>query len=168
MVRWFSMTKVFGFALAVGLLSGSAVSAEEMASRGQYLATIMDCHGCHTGGALAGQPDPALHLAGSSIGFDIPGLGIFYPPNLTPDRETGLGKWSEGDIVTALRTGQRPDGRELAPIMPWRSYATLNDDDVQALVAYLKSLKPVRNPVSLPVGPGEKAPGPYLTVVVPQ
>jgi mono/diheme cytochrome c family protein len=150
------------------MLTAPAALAETPAQRGEYLATIMDCHGCHTSGALAGKPDPALHLAGSSIGFGIPGLGIFYPPNLTPDPETGLGQWSEQDIVTVLRTGERPDGRELAPIMPWRSYAALNDDDMRALVAYLKSLKPVRNPVSPPVGPSEKAPGPYLTVVVPQ
>ena len=83
----------------------------------------MDCVGCHTGGALAGAPDPKLRLAGSDIGFGAPGLGVFYPPNLTPDQETGLGAWSEADIVKALRTGERPDGRELAPMMPWRSYA---------------------------------------------
>ena len=74
-------------------------------------------------GALAGQPDPKLHLAGSNIGFGVPGLGVFYPPNLTPDRETGLGSWSEADIVRAVRQGVRPDGRELAPVMPWRNYA---------------------------------------------
>jgi hypothetical protein len=51
----------------------------------------MDCSGCHTDGALIGQPDPALHLAGSGIGFEVAGLRILYLPNLTPDRETGLG-----------------------------------------------------------------------------
>jgi mono/diheme cytochrome c family protein len=84
--------------------------------RGEYLATIMDCGGCHTPGALAGEPDAARPLAGSNIGFQIPGVGIFYPPNLTPDAETGLGSWSEREIVTAVRTGVRPDGRVLAPI----------------------------------------------------
>src|SRR4051812_37469505 len=74
-------------------------------SRGEYLATIMDCGGCHTGGALAGQPDPQLYLAGSEIGFGIPGTGFFYPPNLTPDRETGLGAWGEAEIIRAIRTG---------------------------------------------------------------
>jgi mono/diheme cytochrome c family protein len=158
----------FLLSAAFGLLIAPLAWAETLVERGQYLATIMDCHGCHTGGALAGTPDPELHLAGSNIGFGIPGLGIFYPPNLTPDPETGLGEWSEQDIVTALRTGQRPDGRELTPVMPWRSYAALSDDDMRALVAYLKSLEPVRNPVSPPVGPNEKAPAPYLTVVMPQ
>ena len=71
-------------------------------SRGEYLARIMDCTGCHTPGALMGKPDQARYLAGSDIGFHLPGLGYFYPPNLTPDKETGLGAWSEADIVRAL------------------------------------------------------------------
>ena len=143
-----------------------AAPAEQLA-RGAYLAKIMDCTGCHTGGALVGQPDPQLHLAGSSIGFMIPDLGYFYPPNLTPDPETGLGGWSEADIVRAVRTGVRPDGRELAPVMPWRSYAALADDDAQALAAYLKGLPPVRNAVPAMTGAAQPAPAPYLAVVVP-
>jgi cytochrome c553 len=78
-----------------------------------------------------------------------------------------LGKWSNAEIITAIRKGQRPDGRELAPIMPWRNYAALTDDDAKAVAAYLKSLKPVRNQVPAVTGDTEKAPGPYLTVVVP-
>ena len=135
--------------------------------RGEYLATVMDCGGCHTGGALAGQPDPKLHLAGSSIGFGVPGVGVFYPPNLTPDRETGLGSWSEADIVRAVRTGERPDGRVLAPVMPWRSYAALTDEDARALARYLKGLPPVRNAVPPMAGADETPPVPYLTVVAP-
>ncbi len=135
--------------------------------RGEYLATIMDCGGCHTGGALAGQPDPKLHLAGSNIGFGVPGLGVFYPPNLTPDRETGLGSWSEADIVRAVRQGVRPDGRELAPVMPWRNYAALTDEDARALARYLKGLAPVRNATPPLTGASETPPAPYLTVVAP-
>lgn len=147
------------------MATATAASAANPVTRGAYLATIMDCAGCHTSGALIGQPDPKSHLAGSDVGFGAPGLGIFYPPNLTPDQETGLGGWSEGDIVTAVRTGVRPDGRELAPMMPWRSYAMLTDEDALALAAYLKSLPPVRHQAPPPTGPGEKAPGPYLSVV---
>ena len=58
--------------VVLGLLTAPPAWAETQAERGEYLATIMDCHGCHTNGALAGKPDPALHLAGSSIGFEIP------------------------------------------------------------------------------------------------
>lgn len=136
-------------------------------ARGKYLAAIMDCGGCHTGGALIGKPDPTLHLAGSSIGFQIPDLGIFYPPNLTSDRETGLGAWSEAGIVAAVRTGVRPDGRILAPAMPWHAYAALTDEDALALARYLKSLPPVRNAVPPPTGASETPPAPYFTVVVP-
>jgi mono/diheme cytochrome c family protein len=127
----------------------------------------MDCGGCHTGGALAGRPDPKLHLAGSGIGFGIPGVGVFYPPNLTPDRDTGLGAWSEADIVRAVRTGVRPDGRVLAPVMPWHNYAALTDADARALAAYLKGLPPVRNATPPMAGAGETPPAPYLTVVAP-
>ena len=136
-------------------------------ARGQYLAAIMDCGGCHTGGALIGKPDPALALAGSQIGFQIPDRGTFYPPNLTSDRETGLGAWSEAEIVAAVRTGVRPDGRILAPVMPWHAYAALTDADAAALAAYLKSLPPVRHAAPPITGPTETPPAPYFTVVVP-
>ncbi len=135
--------------------------------RGEYLATIMDCGGCHTTGALAGQPDPKMHLAGSTIGFGMPNIGVFWPPNLTSDQETGLGSWSETDIVKAIRTGARPDGRTLAPIMPWPSYGAMTDDDAQALARYIKSLPPVRHAVPRPTGPNDTPTAPYLTVVVP-
>jgi hypothetical protein len=115
-----------------------------------------------------GKPDPARALAGSEVGFGIPELGIFYPPNLTPDPETGIGKWTIAELVTAIRTGVRPDGRELAPVMPWRAYAALTDADANALTAYLKSLKPVRFQAPPPTAHADKAPGPYLAPVIPQ
>ena len=156
--------------LSVLTMAATAATAlaQDATKRGQYLVAIMDCAGCHTDGALAGKPDPALHLAGSGIGFGAPGLGIFYPPNLTPDPETGLGGWSEAEMATAIRTGVRPDGRELAPMMPWRSYAALTDEDALAVAAYLKSLPPVRHAVPPPTGPDAKAPAPYLGVIMPE
>ena len=135
--------------------------------RGEYLVAIMDCTGCHTPGTLLGKPDMARHLGGSEVGFQIPGLGIFYPPNLTPDPETGLGRWSDADIIKAVRTGVRPDGRILAPVMPYHSYGKLEDADARALVRYLKGLKPVQNKVPAPVGASEKPTAPYLAVVMP-
>lgn len=149
-------------------LAASGARGETPVERGKYLAAIMDCTGCHTTGALAGQPDPAMFLAGSTIGFGIPGFGIFYPPNLTPDVETGLGAWSEQQIIDAVRMGMRPDGRGLVPIMPWPSYAALTDSDAQALAAYLKSLPPISHAAPPLTGPDEKAPAPYLTVVIPE
>jgi mono/diheme cytochrome c family protein len=145
----------------------SSPRAQDLLARGEYLSKIMDCHGCHTNGALAGKPDPGMHLAGSQVGFRIPDLGFFYPPNLTPDPATGLGSWSEAEIVQAIRTGTRPDGRRLAPVMPWQSYAALTDADAFALAAYLKSLPPVRHAPPRMAGPGERPAGPYLSVVMP-
>ena len=158
--------KTFGIVALAAMVVPSAFAQEKL-RRGEYLATIMDCGGCHTPGALAGQPDAARPLAGSTVGFQIPGLGIFYPPNLTPDAETGLGAWSERDIMTAVRTGVRPDGRVLAPIMPYHNYAKLTDADAGALAAYLKSIKPIRHQAPAIVGPTEQAAAPYLAVVVP-
>jgi mono/diheme cytochrome c family protein len=146
----------------------SPAAADDQLKRGEYLATIMDCGGCHTTGALTGKPDTKRYLAGSKVGFQIPGLGIFYPPNLTPDRETGLGAWSKDDIVKAVRTGVRPDGRQLVPVMPYPHYSKLTDADAQALATYLKSLKPVRHAAPAMIGATEKPMAPYLTVVVPQ
>lgn len=145
----------------------AAARAETPLERGAYMTKVMDCTGCHTTGSLAGQPQPDKFLAGSDIGFEIPGFGIFYPPNLTPDVATGLGAWSEEDIVMAIRTGVRPDGRQLVPVMPWPSYATLTDDDVRAIAAYLKSLPPVSHAAPPPTGSSEPAKAPYLTVKFP-
>lgn len=155
------------FGLSVMAEANTAL-AEGRLQRGEYLATIMDCGGCHTTGALLGKPDPARNLAGSQVGFQIPDLGIFYPPNLTPDRETGLGGWSQADIVKAVRMGVRPDGRQLVPVMPYHHYSKLSDADADALAAYLKSLKPIRHQAPAITGPAEKPAAPYLMVVMPQ
>jgi len=149
------------------LALGGAASADDELSRGEYLANIMDCAGCHTTGVFLGKPDPERYLAGSEVGFQIPGLGIFYPPNLTPDRETGIGSWSADDIVRAVRTGERPDGRILAPVMPYGHYGKLTDSDAYALARYLKSLKPVHHQVPAVAGATEKPAAPYMTVVMP-
>jgi mono/diheme cytochrome c family protein len=160
---------LLAFAVAGPLAApGGAARADDKVKRGEYLATIMDCGGCHTPGHLRGKPDLGRYLAGSDVGFEIPGLGIFYPPNLTPDRETGLGAWSAAEIINAVRNGARPDGRALAPVMPYHSYARLSDEDAEALVAYLKSLKPIRNQAPAITGPTEKPKAPFLRVIVPE
>lgn len=149
------------------LLTVSPGLAATELPRGAYLARIMDCGGCHTPGAFAGKPDPSRYLGGGDVGFAVPDLGVFFPPNLTSDAETGLGTWSEGDIVAAVRQGIRPDGRVLAPAMPWHAYAALTDADAAALAAYIRSLPATPNRVPGPFGPGEPVLAPYLTVVVP-
>jgi mono/diheme cytochrome c family protein len=134
--------------------------------RGRYLVTLGGCTDCHTPGHFLGKPDLARELGGSEVGFEVPGLGVFYGPNLTPDKETGLGTWNEDDIVKALQTGFRPDGRGLVPIMPWPAFAKLTKADAQAIAAYLKSLPPVSNKVPGPFGPSQ-APTSYVMKVVP-
>lgn len=166
------MTLRVAFSFLAAATVAAAISARPADAadleRGRYLAQIMDCGGCHTRGVFLGAPDMNLYLAGSEVGFRLPGLGVFYPPNLTPDAETGLGEWSVEEIARAIRTGERPDGRILAPAMPWISYAALTDEDALALASYLKSLPPVVwKDEPQPVGEGEKAPGPYLAVSAP-
>ena len=145
------------------LMSAEAFADDAQLARGRYLAQIMDCGGCHTEGALIGQPDPKLELAGSGIGFEVPGLGFVYPPNLTSDVETGLAAWSVEDIARAVTTGERPDGRILV-VMPWPSYSALTPEDAAALAGYIKGLPPIRHPVPPLTAATQPAPGPVLTI----
>lgn len=153
--------------LLVALLAAWPAAADEKIERGKYLVNFGGCFDCHTPGYFFGKPDMARFLGGSEVGFEIPGMGVFYGPNLTPDPETGLGTWSEAEIVTALQIGKRPDGRELAPIMPWRSLAKLTKADAEAIAAYLKSLPIVKNKVPGPYGPGEKPASFIMKIVAP-
>src|SRR5581483_9525267 len=90
---------------------------------------------------------PGMELAGGRE-FDDAEFGHIVGPNITPDRETGIGAWSAAQIVTALRTGRRPDGTLIAPPMPIEFYRGLGDRDAEAIAAYVKSLKPVHHAVA--------------------
>jgi mono/diheme cytochrome c family protein len=143
-------------ALATALLLPSPASADDaQVSRGRYLVTIAGCSDCHTPGALLGSPDMKRYLGGSDVGFAIPGAGVFVGQNLTSDKETGLGKWTDNQIIAAFRTGKTPEGRELSPVMPYPALSHLSDDDAQAIVAFLKSLPAVSNEVKN-FGPNDK------------
>src|SRR6185312_10040613 len=109
-----------------------------------------------------GKPDMKRYLGGSDVGFEVPGLGVFYGPNLTPDDETGLGKWTKEQIATA----KRPDGRILAPPMPVDSFKNLSHADALAIAAYLKTLPAVKHKVPGPFGPSEK-PTSFVYQVIP-
>jgi cytochrome c553 len=146
-------------------LAGSALAGGD-AERGAYLAAIMDCQGCHSGRTPEGALDPAQHLTGGTVGFELPGVGIFWPPNLTPAPD-GLGSWSDEEVAAAIRTGMRPDGRQLAPIMPWESYGALTDADVADLVAYLRTLPPSANRGPAPMQIGGTVPAPFYRVMPP-
>jgi mono/diheme cytochrome c family protein len=155
------------FAAILLVIAGSQADADsKQVARGKYLVTLGSCTDCHTPGHFLGKEDATRYLGGSDVGFDMPGLGVFVGPNLTPDKATGLGNWSARQIVTALKTGALPDGRQLVPIMPWMAYAHLTDGDAYAIAAYLKSLKPVKNQVPGPFGPSEK-PTVFVMTIIP-
>ena len=157
---------VFLCGLALTSMPALEANAQQSVDRGKYLVTLASCTDCHTPGFFFGKPDMARFLGGSEVGFEIPGLGVFVGPNLTPDKETGLGNWTDEQIVAALKSGHRPDGRVLAPIMPWKALASLTAEDALAIVAYLRSLSPVKNKVAGPFGPNE-TPTSFVMKVVP-
>jgi mono/diheme cytochrome c family protein len=153
------------FTLAiVALAFRPAAAAENDVARGKYMVSLMGCTDCHTPGHFLGKEDASRFLGGSEVGFAIPGLGVFYGPNLTSDKDTGLGNWTEAQIITALTTGKRPDGRMLAPSMPWRGFANLTKADAEAIAAYLKSLPPIKNKVPGPFGPTQTPTSFVMTV----
>jgi mono/diheme cytochrome c family protein len=154
-------------AVAITGVFATTSAAENQVERGKYLVSFGGCMDCHTPGYFFGKPDMARYLGGSEVGFEIPGAGVFHGPNLTPDKETGLGSWTDEQIVTAMQTGVRPDGRMLAPIMPWRALANLTKDDAQAIVAYLRSIPAVKNKVPGPFGPSEKPTSFVMKIVSP-
>ncbi len=143
----------------------AAPTAEQKIARGRYLTLAVGCGDCHTPGSFWGGPDETRALAGSEMGWAGP-WGVVYAANLTPD-STGLLAWSEAEIATAIRTGNRPDGRQLAPAMPWMTLANLTEEDALAIAAYLKSVPAVRHAVPKPVPPGQKVTGSVLTFPPP-
>lgn len=160
--RYFALiAAVAGYAA----FAAPAGAAEYDVARGKYLVQFGGCTDCHTPGHFFGKPDMAKFLAGSDVGFSVPGLGVFAGSNLTPDNATGLGKWTPAQIATAITTGVRPDGRMLAPSMPWRGFAGLTKSDAMAIATYLKSLKPVSNKIAGPFGPSETPTGFVLTIM---
>lgn len=165
-----SFRLVYAILAIVATLAAShgAVAESSQIDRGKYLVSLGGCNDCHTPGYFLGKPDMERFLGGSDVGFEVPGQGVFYGPNLTPDGETGLGKWSTEEIVTAITAGQRPDGRVLAPPMPWHAFANLTPEDSTAIAVYLKSLPPVKNKVPGPFGPKEKPTSFVMKVVPPE
>jgi mono/diheme cytochrome c family protein len=142
------------------------ITEADKVARGEYLVAISGCNDCHTPGFLYGAPDFDRRLSGSDMGWAGPS-GVVYPSNLTPDEETGLGGWTDDEIVTALRSGMRPDGRILAPSMPWAGLSHLTDDDAYAIAAYLRTLPAVLHKEPEPVPPDQQAAGPVLVFPPP-
>jgi mono/diheme cytochrome c family protein len=122
----------------------------ERIQRGEYLFTALcACDACHSQRDFTRAGGPVV-VSGRGQGMvmpyrDLPGRIV--ASNITPDRETGIGTWTDGEKIRAIREGVSKDGRALYPLMPYESYRIMADEDVQALVAYMNSLPPVRNPL---------------------
>jgi mono/diheme cytochrome c family protein len=130
--------------LAAAVLAAVAipVHAETPLERGTYLMeSIVACGNCHTPQTPNG-PDPDRELAGQMVVDDE--MMTAYAPNITQDKETGIGSWTDEQIVTAIRDGLRPDGSLIGPPMPFSQYRKMSDGDVRAIVAYLRTGKPIR------------------------
>ena len=136
---------IFGCVALLAALGATAAAAQTPLERGRYLVdTVMTCHNCHTPmGPNGPQFDKALS---GGLRFDEPPFDV-TASNITPDPETGVGKWSDADIKKALLEGVRPAGHHLAEVMPSGYYNILTPGDLDAIVSYLRSLPPVANKV---------------------
>jgi hypothetical protein len=173
---------VSGAVVGAGGNDASGARDRERIARGEYLVTFGSCHDCHTPfkpgpkgpepdmtRALSGHPadvvmppppalDAAWVFAGSGTNTAWTGpWGVSFTANLTSDKETGIGNWTEEMFVVALRTGRHEGrGRPILPPMPWRFVGSLSDEDLRAVFAYLQSTPPIRNKVPSPIDPAEE------------
>ena len=141
-------TGLMAMALGAALVS-TAHAQSDLVKRGDYLVnTIMTCGNCHSPkgpkGDIAGK-----HFSGG-LTWDEPPFKV-TAPNITQDKETGIGTWSDADIKNLLRKGVKPDGTPIATVMPTGFYGIITDRDMDAIVAYLRTLKPIKNKVPDPI-----------------
>jgi hypothetical protein len=157
---------------------------KKLVEQGKYLVNLGGCNDCHSPkvfGPNGPVPDTTRLLSGAPSSNPVPAIpdgalgpgkwgvlasmdlttwagpwGVSFARNLTPDRETGLGSWTEAMFVKALRTGKdMGEGRPILPPMPWDPIGKLKDHDLKAIFAYLRSLKPIHNPIHDPIPPAE-------------
>jgi mono/diheme cytochrome c family protein len=121
------------------MLACGGALAQGDAKRGAYLAAAGGCVGCHTE-----DKQGAIPFAGGRA-LKTP-FGTFYGPNITPDAQAGLGRWSEPDFVRAMREGRRPDGAHYYPAFPYTSFTRIVDSDLKDLWAYLRTLRASTRP----------------------
>lgn len=160
-------------------LPATTISNEDLVSRGKYLVNAIGCDDCHSPKRMGSQGPEIIaekRFGGFPSGTQIPkvenakGQWILFMPDLTASvgpwgmsfsanissDETGIGNWTEAQFIRAIREGKYkglPDSRPLLPPMPWPSYGQLNDEDLSAIFAFLKSTRPVRNVVPAPIPP---------------
>ncbi len=171
-----------GRAVSTPAAQDQAAAKAAPVERGAYLVGAMGCNDCHTPwklGSKGPEPDMSRALSGHPADLVMPPApkpsgpwawsgavtntafagpwGTSFTANLTPEDETGLGKWTAETFIAALRTGRHEGkGRPLLPPMPWPMIRTLTDEDLRAVFAYLQSLPPIRNRVPAPVDPDEQ------------
>jgi mono/diheme cytochrome c family protein len=181
---------ILGTSLATLLLTASAAAADAVdpatIARGEYLVNSSGCHLCHTPkkmGSNGPEPDMSRMLSGHPASLQLPpppqlppgqwtGLsaasgtawsgpwGVSHSANLTPDMETGLGRWTLRDFIDTIRTGRRMGrGRKVLPPMPVSAYRNLDDQDLAAIYAYLQSIPAIANAVPEPLARGMTAAG---------
>jgi mono/diheme cytochrome c family protein len=132
-------------AVLVAIAAAAPAAAETLIERGQYLVrSIAACGNCHTPRGPSG-PIASMELAGGNK-FEEKNFTAFAP-NITPDKETGIGRWRDQQIIDAIREGKRPDGTTIGPPMPFDMYRYMSDNDVKAITAFIKSLRPIKNKV---------------------
>lgn len=137
-----SWRSLCSFVVAPLLIGGFALAAahaqeaeKDLVARGQYIFALAGGCACHT--APKGTP----HVGARE--FPIP-MGKVYSTNITQDKETGIGNWSDKEIHNSIVKGIRPNGERLLPVMPYEAYSGMAEEDLKALIAYLRTLKPVR------------------------
>ena len=155
------MWRLWGVALAgAAAVCTGAFAQQSLVERGSYLVNgIMACGNCHTP-REAGQPVAARQLSGGFQTFDEPWFTT-KGSNITPDRETGIGAWSDADFERAMREGVRRNGGPIAPIMPFPFYKSMTPADLAAVRAYLVSVPAINNAVQAPVYKKEAFKVPY-------
>lgn len=171
-------------AMAAGNQGSAAATPEQTkarAERGAYLVGMMGCNDCHTPWKMGAQgPEPDMtraltghpqdmvmppppppsgpwlwHGAATNTAFAGP-WGVSFTANLTPDPDTGLGKWTEAMFIATMRTGRHQGkGRPILPPMPVKMIGKATDEDLKSIFAYLQSLPPVKNRVPAPIDPPE-------------
>ena len=167
-------------ALLVTLPANAAdANKEALVKQGEHIVTSFGCADCHTPkimGPNGPEEDNSRKLSGHPASMELPPApvpsgpwvisitgdltawtgpwGTSFTRNLTPDKETGLGDWTEQNFIDTIRSGRRlGKGRALLPPMPWPAISHLTDDELKAVFAYLQSLPPIKNPVPEPIPP---------------
>jgi mono/diheme cytochrome c family protein len=175
--------KHLAFAIALAAPALATAADPDLIARGKYRVTVSGCHDCHTPwkmGENGPEPDMSRMLSGHPEGFALGAIpsppepwvmtaaatntawagpwGVSFTANLTPDPETGLGKWTVRNFKEAIRTGRHMGrGRPILPPMPIPMYKHMTDADLEAIFAYLQSIPAVRNRVPEPLPPAAPA-----------